>query len=234
MVNLRSLFGLSFVSKLFKFKFKKFKTLPLICLGLSLITVSTIAVLTFDSVKPEPINESQDLLIEDDLHEDFEIEQNSDSNSLSNRSLYPFYFIVPLYSKLNASDIFENNYREDILNLITEDPGITLSSITRQLNLKPGTATHHIRILEREEYIKSKKTGKFRRYYRVGIKATGFNEIQDNILLNVEQNPGISQSEIARELNLSRQLINYHMKDLVSLEVIKIEKIGNKNNCFLH
>ena len=135
---------------------------------------------------------------------------------------------------MNASDIFENNYREDILNLITEDPGITLSSITRQLNLKPGTATHHIRILEREEYIKSKKTGKFRRYYRVGIKATGFNEIQDNILLNVEQNPGISQSEIARELNLSRQLINYHMKDLVSLEVIKIEKIGNKNNCFLH
>ena len=135
---------------------------------------------------------------------------------------------------MNASDIIGNNYREDILNLITENPGITLGSITRQLNLKNGTATHHIRILEREGYIKSKKTGKFRRYYQVGIKATGFNEIQDKIILTVEQNPGISQSEIARELNLSRQLINYHMKDLISFEIIKTEKIGNKNNCFLH
>jgi len=75
-------------------------------------------------------------------------------------------------------------------------------------------------------------TRKFRRYYIVGTKATGFNQIQDRIVEKVQEQPGISQSDIGRELQLSRQLVNYHMKELVSQDVIKLEKIGNRCVCF--
>lgn len=168
------------------------------------------------------------------IQSNVEIDQLDSLTRVTNTSISSLGFVMPLYSKLNTSDIFNNNSRENILTLITTTPGITLGSITRALKIRNGTATHHLRILEREGYIKSKKTGKFRRYYVVGTKATGFNEIQDKILVKVEENPGISQSDIARELAISRQLINYHLQELVSSDVIYLEKLGNRSYCFLN
>jgi predicted transcriptional regulator len=141
--------------------------------------------------------------------------------------------LAPLYSKLNRSDILCNSARSDIYNMIDTNPGITLGAITRELNLKNGTAIHHLYILEREGFIKSRKTGKFRRFYNVNYKPTGFNEIQDRILDKVRDQPGITQSGLARELNHSRQLINYHMNDLVESRVVKLEKHGNRASCYI-
>jgi predicted transcriptional regulator len=141
--------------------------------------------------------------------------------------------LAPMYSKLNRSDILCNSARSDIYNLIDANPGITLGAITRELNLKNGTATHHLYILEREGFIKSRKTGKFRRFYNIDYRPSGFNEIQDRILDKVRDHPGITQSGLARELNHSRQLINYHINDLVDNQAIKLEKHGNKANCYL-
>ncbi len=151
---------------------------------------------------------------------------------LYNQSLYSLGILAPLYSKLKETAILGNDSRDSIYNLISTSPGITFGAITKELNLKTGTVSHHLRILEREGYIKSKKAGKFRRYYVVGTKATGFNQIQDRIVEKVQEQPGISQSDIGRELQLSRQLVNYHMKELVSQDVIKLEKIGNRCVCF--
>jgi predicted transcriptional regulator len=141
--------------------------------------------------------------------------------------------IGPMYSKLNSSDILCNSPRSDIYSLIDANPGITLGAITRELNLKNGTANHHLYILEREGFIKSQKTGKFRRFYKMGYQPSGYNEIQDQILNTVRDNPGITQSGLARELNHSRQLINYHMNDLVDNRIVKLEKRGNRSNCYL-
>ncbi|WP_455392308.1 winged helix-turn-helix transcriptional regulator [[Eubacterium] cellulosolvens] len=171
--------------------------------------------------------------VEIELQNEVEIDQLDALTRVTNSSISSLSFFVPLYSKLNSSDIVSNNSRENILNLITSTPGITLGSITRKLKLRNGTAMHHLRILEREGYIKSKKTGKFRRYYILGTKASGFNEIQDRIISKVQEEPGISQSEIARELSLSRQLVNYHMQDLVTSDVIYLEKLGNRSYCFI-
>jgi len=162
------------------------------------------------------------------------VEGQLDFNSISfNDSISYLGLCIPLYSKLNTSSIFGNNIRADIYNLITDNPGITFGAITRKLKLKPGTASHHIRILEREGYINSKKIGKFRRYYEMGIKTSDHNQIQDQIIQQVQDHPGISQAQIAKELDLSRQLVNYHIKDLISSQVILTEKIGNKSNCFI-
>jgi predicted transcriptional regulator len=168
----------------------------------------------------------------DDLDELNEMVKFVKLTKTGNGSFYYFQFILPLYSKLNTSSIFSNHSRGEILNLIIENPGITLGSITKKLKLKTGTATHHLRILEREGYIKSKKTGKFRRFYKLGIKTTGYNEHQDKIVNIVQEHPGITQSDIGRELKMSRQLVNYHIKELVSKDVIASERIGNKCNYY--
>ena len=71
-----------------------------------------------------------------------------------------------------------------------------------------------------------------RRYYRLGVPATGFNELQDKIIYQVGEHPGVTQSQLARELNLSRQLLNYHLQELVTNQVIKLERLGNKSLCY--
>ena len=217
--------------KLSRLDLKRLKSFLAIGLCFSLITVSTLAVVGDKVGEREKDANNQKLLTNDEIIDKMDNEQQSDPDSLGNKSLGSFLFIMPLYSKLNTSDIFSNNNREDILNLITNNPGITLGAITRKLKVKTGTAAHHIRILEREGYIKSSKTGKFRRYYRIGVMPSGYNEIQDDIISTVNKNPGITQSDIARELHLSRQLVNYHIKNMDSSDIIKIERAGNKSIC---
>lgn len=164
------------------------------------------------------------------------LESTSAATNSSNAvegAVHSLSIVGPMYSKLNSSDILCNSARSDIYNLIDANPGITLGAITRELNLKNGTANHHLYILEREGYIKSRKTGKFRRFYNMDYRPSGYNEIQDQILGKVRENPGITQSGLARELHHSRQLINYHMNDLVDNRIVKLEKRGNRSNCYL-
>jgi DNA-binding MarR family transcriptional regulator len=230
MVSLNNFFR-NLKAKLSRLNLKRIKSFLVIGLCFSLITVSALAVVGDKETEPEGETNSNEILTNDEIIDKLDKEQQGDPDCLGNKSLGSFLFIMPLYSKLNTSDIFSNNYREDILSLITNNAGITLGAITRKLKIKTGTAAHHIRILEREGYIKSRKTGKFRRYYRIGVMPSGYNEIQDDIISTVKKNPGITQSEIARELHLSRQLVNYHMKNMDGTDIIKIERAGNKSIC---
>jgi len=233
MVSLKSIFKLSFLSKIFKPNWKRCTCFIGIGLCLTLITLSTIVAMQAETKKPNQIISDAELFNFEELEKMAEKQQGSDFTSLCNNTFNSFILTVPLYSKLNSTDILGNTTREKIYNIILTNSGITLGSITRKLQLKTGTVSHHLRILEREEYIKSRKTGKFRRYYVLGVKATGFNEIQDQIISKIKEYPGVSQSEIGRELQLSRQLINYHIKDLILSNIIKTERMGNKSNCFV-
>ena len=222
----------SLFSRQRSFNWYPYKSFIAIGLCLSFITIAALATIETGQGYAEPALTEHEAMVEFVLKNQFDTELENTTNVQYNRSLHYLLFMVPLYSKLNSSDITSNSSRECILSLITTQPGITLGAITRKLKLKNGTAMHHIRILEREEYIKSKKTGKFRRYYRLGVPATGFNELQDKIIYQVGEHPGVTQSQLARELNLSRQLLNYHLQELVTNQVIKLERLGNKSLCY--
>jgi DNA-binding MarR family transcriptional regulator len=205
-----------------------------VVISIFLVSLSMFVILNSDLATSQFIIDDDANSVDLEFFDESELNKIDSLTRISNGSLSYLGLAAPLYSKLNTSDIFSNTSREDIFNLISNNPGITLGAITRKLKIRTGTATHHLRILEREDYIKSTKTGKFRRYYKVGTKTSGYNELQDDILLVVKDRPGISQSEIARELNHSRQLINYHLNDLVTTNIVKLERTGNKSNCFFN
>ncbi len=123
-------------------------------------------------------------------------------------------FIIPLYYK-TPQNLFLNETRANIFEVVTDNPGITFGAITRELNLAPGECQYHIRVLEREGYIKSKRTGKYTRYYLVGHKALDVSKIQEQILVTIKEKEGLSQTEIAEELGVSKQVVNYNIKPLV-------------------
>ena len=48
----------------------------------------------------------------------------------------------------------------------------------------------------------------------------------------VKETPGITQAMISKQLNMSRQKVNYHVNSLVDKAFIKIEKQGRITRLF--
>jgi predicted transcriptional regulator len=126
----------------------------------------------------------------------------------------PTPFMIPLYYK-TPQNLFLNETRANIFQVITDNPGITFGAITRELSLAPGECQYHIRVMEKEGYIKSKRTGKYTRYYLAGQKASEVSQVQEQIILTIKENEGFSQTEIAIELRISKQVVNYNIRILV-------------------
>ena len=158
-----------------------------------------------------------------DLHEHHLDELTHPAAQSMNISFLAF----PLYSKV-STNIFLNETRADIHQLISKDQGITFGAITRELDLANGAAQHHIRILEREGYVKSIRVGKYTRYYLTGHDGSDITELQEKILTEVIGTEGMSQSDIASSLDTSRQVINYNIKHMVENGLIKEVHIDNR------
>ena len=93
-----------------------------------------------------------------------------------------------------------------------------------------GALVYHLKVLERESYIKSRSLGLYRRFYPFGFKVETDEHvpIQDIIVSIVQENPGIGQREIAETLGVPRSTVNYQCNMLVRSGEIRSEKMGRK------
>jgi predicted transcriptional regulator len=148
-------------------------------------------------------------------------------------SLFKF-LLIPLYVKLKRKDILDHFLRGQIYGHIKVHPGEHYTSIKTNLQLNNGTLTYHLDVLEREGLIISKPKGSRKVFYPVGMRVpdNGLHAIQEDILERVNESPGMSISDLARIMGISRQLTNYHVKKLVGDGKIDIERKGVKAKCF--
>ncbi|UCD92847.1 MAG: winged helix-turn-helix transcriptional regulator [Methanobacteriota archaeon] len=146
-------------------------------------------------------------------------------------------FIVPLYTKIKREKILDHFVRGKIYGYILANPGEHYNAIREALGLTNGSLAYHLRTLERERFIKSKKFGIYRRFYpmEMRIPEDGFrvNEIQKTILGTIKHNPGISQKEIASFVNLTPPTINYHIGILLSAGLVRLRRKGRRTQCYL-
>lgn len=152
-------------------------------------------------------------------------------DSQKNDIVVPTPFVIPLYYK-TPQNLFLNETRVNIHEIISNNPGITFGAITRELDLAPGECQYHVRVLEREGYVKSKRAGKYTRYYLTGQKVSEHSKIQEQILSKVREKEGLSQSEIAVELGTSKQVVNYNIKHL--LKKGEIIKVRENSRCYYY
>jgi hypothetical protein len=137
----------------------------------------------------------------------------------------------PLYSRINRDQVLENDTRGSIYKLIAVNPGMDLLSIKNALGLSNGVLAHHIHTLERERYLRSVRDGRYRRFFITGSKIDQVSSIDTQILFEIEGKPSINQSQIARNLGVSRQALNYHIRKLVKKGTIITEKVGRETVC---
>lgn len=155
-----------------------------------------------------------------------------------NVKLALFMLIVPLYTKIRRERVLDHFIRGQIYGYVLANPGEHYNAIKLALGLTNGSLAHHLKTLEREEFLKSRKFGLYRRFYpkHMRIPEDGdfhMNNIRKNIVDVIDENPGISQKEIATAINITAPTVNYHIGILASAKMIRVVREGRRTNCFV-
>jgi predicted transcriptional regulator len=105
-----------------------------------------------------------------------------------------------------------------IYNLLSKEPGLTLSRIAEILDVKLVYLEYHVSSLIIKENIISKNEQGYNKYYlkkKVNIRRDKRTDNTKNYIFDlIEQNPGLHLARIANMCNMSSQLAEYHLLNL--------------------
>jgi predicted transcriptional regulator len=140
-------------------------------------------------------------------------------------------FFIPLYTRLKKEKVLEHFTRGRIYGYIQANPGEHLNAIKRALEINNGAIVYHLNTLERMGYIKSRIDRSYKRFYPTKVKIPERSmgeliQIQKDIVRAIKDSPGISQKDIAAKLDISKQLVNYHIKILADAGFVVIKSDG--------
>lgn len=146
------------------------------------------------------------------------------------------YGLVPLLSRIARSDLYNNDSRRMISDLVATGPGVCLNEIVEKTGFSRNAVSYHLFVLEKEEELVSVKDGKYRRYFpRVGKYVNGAknvvsvlrNETSLRIAQHVVVNPGTIQRDLCVVVGSSASALCWHMKRLENLHVVRKERDAN-------
>jgi DNA-binding MarR family transcriptional regulator len=146
--------------------------------------------------------------------------------------------MFPLYTRLKKNEVLDHFVRGQIYGYIMSHPGKNYNSIRAELNITNGTLSHHLRTLEVQGFIKSRRDGVNTRFYPIDMKipqekGTRLSDLQMEIIELVRTEEGLTQADIAERLDVSQQCISYNLKYMKREGIIGIEKVGRERRYFL-
>jgi len=147
--------------------------------------------------------------------------------------------LIPMYTRIQKEDVLDQFVRGQIFGFIKSNPGVHYNEIMRKLDMKNGTLSYHLHMLEKTRMIKSRKEHfRYRAFYPTGMKFPKreryrLTELQMDIIKIIKENPGINQKDIAKKLNEKHQTINYNIKVLQQAELIHLRRNGRKTSCYI-
>jgi DNA-binding MarR family transcriptional regulator len=143
---------------------------------------------------------------------------------------------IPLYTKLKKDRVLDHYLRGKIHGYIIANPGEHYNAIKEQLEVTNGALSYHLRVLEREGYVRSRMDGIYKRFYPSDMKLPttqrNISSFQEVILTIVKNNQGLSQKDIAKRIGASSQVINYHIKILEDGGLIEVDRSRRKSRVF--
>jgi DNA-binding MarR family transcriptional regulator len=127
---------------------------------------------------------------------------------------------TPLLSKKSRNDELNKGR---ILGFIEGNAGIHFSALRDGLQLANGVTAYHLQMLETQNEIISWRDGKLRRYAAAHLSTEQRAAVAHPVIgtqlailetLSRAGQLGLSNAQIAEQLQLSRQLLSYHIKSL--------------------
>ncbi len=122
--------------------------------------------------------------------------------------------------------------RRKIYEAVRKNPGIHLRELQRLTGLAMGQLEYHLDLLERVGLVRSRKQGRYRRYFPadseddpnlVGIVRSRVGRAILEYLLGV---PRANHEEIAEAVGVSPSTLTWHMKRLADAGIVERRKAG--------
>lgn len=131
--------------------------------------------------------------------------------------------VLPLYSKLKKDHVLNQTNREIIYEYLLKNPGSNYTTIKRALNLGTSTLVHHLNILEREDYIRSKTEFRRKIFFPVNSGENHNNikikrpttSVQSQILDYLNENGPTSMRDLEKVLSMKQPTLSYNIRKLV-------------------
>jgi predicted transcriptional regulator len=129
----------------------------------------------------------------------------------------------PLVSMADAEES-DSDVPEAIAGYVAATPGVHFSKLRDELKLGTGETQHHLRELERDGAVESRKDGDYRRYFPAGRfdefeqVALGYlrRETPRGMLVELLEEPDTSAGELADRLDVSRPTVSKYAAKLES------------------
>ena len=144
---------------------------------------------------------------------------------------------VPLYTKIRKEEVLDQFVRGRIFGYIEHNPGVTYSQIKRKIGVGNGTLTHHLSMLEKQNYIKADRDGLYKRFYprdyHIDEDTVELTTLQRDIYFLAKTEPGISQKDLSDRLGVSERVMSYHIHLLQEARLIRVERTGRKHALYV-
>ena len=147
-----------------------------------------------------------------------------------------------LYHLVNRNNIFENDVRMQVYELVARTPGITIQEVARQVGLSHPTARYHLNVLAKNDLVVFLDKGNKMMFFR------NRNEFSDHerelvaLLRNpeamrvydcIEQSPWILRKELSERLGISRTSVNWHLRNLMRAGLLAESREQGKGFLFV-
>lgn len=155
------------------------------------------------------------------------------------RRLLPF--ASPLFTRFEKDTVLGHPKREALYALILQDPGVSLQSLCDSTGLSRTAVTHHLRLMELQHLIVSKRMGRSRHYYENGGRFGRDQKDAYAVLQNdrskavsdfVKQNPGAIQKAICEALAIQASVAHWHLKRLQEAQLVEAVRHGRTVSYF--
>ncbi|MFW5964219.1 MAG: winged helix-turn-helix transcriptional regulator, partial [Natronomonas sp.] len=135
------------------------------------------------------------------------------------------------FGRHDGSDPLEHETRERIHDRITDSPGVSLSALADDLDTPLSTVRHHLRVLERERLVTSRKLRGNRRLFPIGTEneelAAALEKDSSAAIIDVLRTYGAATvGDIVDEVETSYSTVSYHLSRLADDGLIVQEKDG--------
>ena len=140
-----------------------------------------------------------------------------------------------IYSRIKSANILDNSTRHNILRYIEAYPGRHYNEMRRDLGVSRGTLTHHLRKLEGEGMVRSKRVSKYKYYYPFDQtqEIHDLTPAEKDIVELIRKNPGSTTKMLSQRYGRKPRTIYHHVNNLTDLGIVDGRKVDGEYQWYL-
>ncbi len=135
---------------------------------------------------------------------------------------------LPGFSRIRRDEALDHERRESIVHAVRANPGLSLADLRRRTEIPRGSLAYHVRVLERHDLLRSRRHGVRTRFWPLGASADEpyLTDVQERLLGAIRAEPGRTQKELAKNLQLPRKTVAYNADRLQDYGKIAVQADG--------